>query len=319
MTFLHLYLKTAIYLSLLLTLNCCTPKKITQPLATQAPPLWIVQDSDSSLYLYGTVHLLPDKLIWQTADMHEAFDQAGSVFFEVSSTETARLRTASLLAESGYLDSGQFLTEHLDDYHHKLLEAATHNSGIPKMLLERMKPWLASEFLTLIAAQQAGLSSQLAADEALKSRARLQQKNILYLETIDSQINIGAGLPQVLQMALLHDVLINFNRIGTDMRQTAQAWANGQTDTLNRTLITSMAEKHPVFYERLFVARNKAWADQLADYLEQSGTGFVAIGIGHLLGTDSLQMQLRAKGYKVHRYFAHDRSVIDPSFTIDDY
>ena len=47
----------------------------------EGPAIWVAKDFDSTLYLFGTVHLLPDDLDWQREDMREAFSEAGTVFF----------------------------------------------------------------------------------------------------------------------------------------------------------------------------------------------------------------------------------------------
>jgi len=62
------------------------------------------------------------------------------------------------------------------------MEAAVNNGDLTIAALEGMQPWLASEYLTFAAAQNAGLSAELSADEALKSRAVREGKNIIYLE-----------------------------------------------------------------------------------------------------------------------------------------
>jgi uncharacterized protein YbaP (TraB family) len=47
--------------------------------------------------------------------------------------------------------------------------------------------------------------------------------------------------------------------------------------------------------------RDKNWADALAKRLDRPGTVFVAVGAGHLVGPDSVQKMLAAKGLKVTR------------------
>ena len=47
--------------------------------------------------------------------------------------------------------------------------------------------------------------------------------------------------------------------------------------------------------------------------MEDSGTGFVAVGASHLLGKDSLIEMLREQGYQVSRYYAFQgENVINP-------
>ena len=44
--------------------------------------------------------------------------------------------------------------------------------------------------------------------------------------------------------------------------------------------------------------------DKINQFIEGSGTGFVAVGTSHLLGEDSLIEMLREQGYEVSRYYA---------------
>jgi hypothetical protein len=49
------------------------------------------------------------------------------------------------------------------------------------------------------------------------------------------------------------------------------------------------------------VRRNEAWVETLLRELEGSGTDFVAVGAGHLLGAEGLVERLRAQGVRVER------------------
>jgi uncharacterized protein YbaP (TraB family) len=52
-------------------------------------------------------------------------------------------------------------------------------------------------------------------------------------------------------------------------------------------------------YQQLIVSRNENWAGQLEALLKGSGVAFVAVGGGHLVGRDSLQARLKARGISV--------------------
>jgi len=112
---------------------------------------------------------------------------------------------------------GLRLSDRLDSYQLKLLDAAAHNGDITLAALDSMQPWLASEFLTVAAATNAGLSPELSADEALKSRAKREQKNVIYLETIEDQIRVSADQGEALQMLLLTETLEGFDTLGKEL------------------------------------------------------------------------------------------------------
>ncbi len=51
----------------------------------------------------------------------------------------------------------------------------------------------------------------------------------------------------------------------------------------------------------MFTDRNAQWAQWIAGRLDRPGTVFVAVGAGHLVGSDSLQVQLSQLGIKSAR------------------
>jgi len=268
------------------------------------PAIWYVKDYDSTLYLFGTVHLLSADFDWIGADLEGVFRDSGTVFFEIDTGNSAQIEATVLTQSYGFRQDGLRLSGELDSYQLKLLDAAANNGGLPVATLDNMKPWLASEFLTVAAAAQSGLSPELSADEALKSRAAAQGKNVIYLDTMESQIMRAAQLPDFVQIKLLNDTLEGFNTLGSDLTKVAQAWSVGQTNYLTREIITETKNRSPDIYQTYFDDVNRQWVKPLMRFLEDSGTGFAAVGIGHLLGDDSLQALLEDQGYEVGRYYA---------------
>ena len=268
------------------------------------PAIWTVSDHDSTLYLFGTVHLLSPEINWQRSDMEEIFRDAGTVFFEIDTGPEAQIQATVMTQSLGFRTDGLRLSDQLDSYQLKLLDAASHNGDIALATLDTMKPWLASEFLTIAAAAQNGLTPELSADDALKSRARAQGKNILYLDTMQGQIRRAAEQPVDTQIKLLTDSMEGFNTLGADLEKIARAWSSGQTSYLERELIEETEARAPELYARFFKDVNPLWAAPLTRFMEDNGTGFAAIGIGHLLGAHSVQEIMREQGYEVRRYYA---------------
>jgi len=257
------------------------------------PAIWVVKDFDSTLYLFGTVHLLSPDIDWMREDMSTIFREAGTVFFEVDTGTNGQIDASILTQSLGFYKDGRRLQDRLDSYQLKLLEAAAHNSGIPIETLDNMKPWLASEFLTVAAGVNEGLSPELSADNALKTRAEQQQKNILYFESIEDQLRRTAKQPETVQMMMLSDTLEGYNGLGGDLTDVAQSWAIGRTDYLTDEVIHAVRDRSPDIYKSIYVDVNKDWGKTLTRFMEGSETGFAAIGVGHLLGDDSLIEVLR--------------------------
>ena len=283
------------------------------------PAIWVAKDYDSTLYLFGTVHLLPSELDWQRDDMRQAFNEAGTVFFEVDTGPKGQIEATVLTTSLGLRSNGLRLSDLLDNYQLNLLEAAANNGNLTIASLDSMQPWLASEYLAFTAAQNAGLSGELSADEALKSRAERSGKNVVYLESLETQIRASADLPDYIQLDILTETMEQFNTLGAEATEIADQWSVGGTDFLTEQLIRPMKARPPEVFNSLLRDRNRAWTTKLSRFMEDSGTGFVAVGTAHLLGNDSLLHELREQGYEVKRHFAFKgENVIDAAdATID--
>jgi len=270
-----------------------------------APAIWVATDHDTTLYLFGTVHLLPEDLDWQHDDMRQAFSAAGTIFFEVDTSEKAQLEAAILTSKFGLRSDGMRLSDVLDNYQLNLMEAASNNGNLTIAALDTMQPWLAAEYLTFAAAHDAGLSAELSADVALKSRAERDGKNIIYLERMEDQIRVSADLPKSIQLDILTETMERYNSLGEEATKIADQWAVGGTDYLTQTLIRPMRARAPEVFNSLLRDRNRAWSKKLSRFIsEESGTGFVVVGTAHLLGEESLIAELRAQGFSVKRHFA---------------
>ncbi len=294
----------------ILLLSGCRPTQEAQRRVAEAherndaPPIWVVEDYNSKLYLFGTVHLLPSDLDWQKDDMKDVFDKSGTVFFELDSEGQAGVDIVLLTQELGQYKGGARLSETLDSYQLKLLEAVSYNGDVPLATLESMKPWLASELLTISAAANAGLSGSLSADEALKSRAKRLKKNVIFLDSAESQIRASSDLPDYVQMDLFVETMERFNTIGDELETIAKSWAKGDIKALKTQGASALKDRSPELYNSLILQRNRNWTQTFMKFLDESGDGFAAVGVGHLLGEDSVQNMLRDQGYDVSRYFA---------------
>ena len=279
-----------------------------------APAIWRVQDEDSTLYLFGTVHLLPSDLSWQRDDMRDAFAESGTVFFETDNTGAAGLRAQALATQLGLRRDGRRLSDTLDNYQKNLLEAVANNGQVDLAALDSMQPWLASEFLTLSAATEAGLSADLSADEALKSRAKRSGKAVVYFEEPEAQLQQITDLSEAVQLELLTDTMERFDEMDETLARLARDWAVGNVDELEAALVGPLDTAPDGYVEAVLLDRNAAWAERLDRFMDGSGTGFVAVGTAHMFGEESLIDALEDRGHDVQRYLAFlGEDVIKPT------
>ncbi|MEE9272136.1 MAG: TraB/GumN family protein [Robiginitomaculum sp.] len=265
------------------------------------PAIWKVTDSNSTLYLFGSVHMFPDNTDWQRRDMQAAFSSVGTVFFETPDDLEADLEMSLLQQKLGQYPSGERLSDHLDSLMLKRMTAAAHNSGIPQTALEAFKPWLVADLLTIAAANQAGLHAENSVDVVMREKAKFAKKHIIALDDNKTYIEAVALQPDWVQIENLAAIITDFDTVGDDMRRVNEQWLVGNVPFIEERMILPYKEKNPEMYETLFKNRNERWGETLDKFMRGDTSAMVVVGIGHLVGPDSLIVQLRERGYTAKR------------------
>jgi uncharacterized protein YbaP (TraB family) len=131
--------------------------------------------------------------------------------------------------------------------------------------------------------------------EVVLRRAAGRRMEFHALETVEEQLRLFDTLPEEGQFAQLQMMLDNWDAIGTQLPRMLNVWKRGDAEGLDRILNAGM-RNDPALRRTLLENRNRAWAEWIARRLERPGTAFVAVGAGHLVGTDSVQTFLNARG-----------------------
>ena len=267
------------------------------PIQGEGPALWVVKDADSTLYLFGSVHVLRPTTGWASPRVEAAFDSASDIWFEISNPDD-QAAIMPLIQQHG-LSPETPLSSRLTSEENAELDAAAKAMGASAAQLQPMKPWLAALSLSVAPLIKAGYDPKSGVELVLKARAEAAGKPIHGFETIDKQIGILAGLPDDVQLVFLRETLKDYENAATKLDEMVEAWARGDVATLDRITITEMKEASPTLYQAILVDRNTDWANQIQTLLEGSGTAFIAVGAAHLTGDDSVQAILQKRGVTV--------------------
>ena len=267
------------------------------PIQGEGPALWVVKDADSTLYLFGSVHVLRPTTGWASPRVEAAFDSASDIWFEISNPDD-QAAIMPLIQQHG-LSPETPLSSRLTPQENAELDAAAQAMGASAAQLQPMKPWLAALSLSVAPLVKAGYDPKSGVELVLKARAEAAGKPIHGFETIDKQIGILADLPDDVQMAFLRETLKDYENAVTMLDGMVEAWAKGDVATLDRVMVEEMKEASPALYQALLVDRNTDWANQIQTLLEGSGTAFIAVGAGHLTGDESVQAILQQRGVTV--------------------
>jgi uncharacterized protein YbaP (TraB family) len=262
------------------------------------PAMWALSDRDTTIYLFGTIHLLPPGQAWRTPAMEQALASADELVTEVV-LDGNEMAAAQAMQRMGFSPGLPPLAERVPAGKREQLLAMAKESGVPLPLLDRMETWAAALALTGVTFKQLGLDPALGVENQLRTAPGAKGKPTRGLETVEDQFGLFDTLPEQAQRDFLLGVLDQPAEAKAEFMKMLSAWASGDVEAIAKTFNDELFS--PMLRQRLLGDRNRRWADWLAKRLEQPGTVFVAVGAGHLAGEDSVQNMLAAKGLKTRR------------------
>jgi len=263
------------------------------------PALFVARDADSTLYLFGTVHVRRPGAAWGGPDAQAALAEADEVWTEMDISTAGEVAVRRLTLERGMAPADQPLSSWLSDKERTQLAALTARLGVSSAVFEGMRPWLAALTLSFIPISQSGYDPGAGVDRAVRSAAG--DAGFRHFETAEDQIGFFADLSEAAQRQMLREAIREAEAGAEQLDEMSSAWERGDLAVLEASIIADMREAYPELYAVIFKRRNHVWVDVLAHEMDGAGVDFVAVGAGHLLGPDGLVTLLRARGVNVER------------------
>jgi uncharacterized protein YbaP (TraB family) len=276
--------------------------------APPVPLLWKVSDTDNTIYLLGSFHLLKPSDYPLSPDVDAAFADAESVLFEIAPEEMRSPELAMQMGQAALRTDGSPLDSELPDSTRKKLAAwtaananALQKSGVPAQALQLFEPWFVGLTVSIVDMTGKGLDPKLGLDQHFASAAQQAGKPTGGLETGAEQIAFLDGMERKEQLQFLDDALVQAGN--DDISQLHAAWRDGDTRKLWNAMAAEMQDKYPQLYRHINVERNDSWLPELRARLDAPGTDdtLVVVGALHLLGPDGVVEKLRKAGYRVER------------------
>lgn len=278
------------------TLAFGTPAYAQQAVEVAGPALWIVADEDTTIYLFGTVHALPEEVEWMDERIAAAFDSADELVTEVDLSEPQGM--AQELLASAMLPEGQTLRSLLSPEQTTVYEAALERINIPPEIFDPFKPWYAGLVISTAPLLQQGYSPDSGVEFVLGQRAGTAKARN-ELESTAYQLSLFDRLPMESQIRFMVDTARQIDQIKPMLDAMVAEWLAGDADGLAALMNEGLSD--PVMAEQLLYGRNRNWAKWIDNRMKEPGTVFLAVGAGHLAGSGSVQDELARRGLEAIR------------------
>jgi uncharacterized protein YbaP (TraB family) len=268
--------------------------------AASGPAMWKVADEDTTIYLFGTVHMLPKDLEWFDMTISDALAKSDMIVTELPMDPQSEAAMQPLIMKFGLSQDGTKLRSLLNPEQTAAYEAAFAKLGLPPVAVEQfdaMKPWFAGLNLSMLPLLMNGYSPDQGVEKVLLAKAGNKPQGAL--ETAEFQFGVFDNLPKDAQIAFLIEAADGVDEATTMLNRMVGEWVKGDADKLAELMNDGMDD--PVLMDALLHSRNANWAEWIAKRMDQPGTVFIAVGAGHLAGAKSVQDLLAAKGIATTR------------------
>lgn len=170
---------------------------------TASPALWKVADEDTTIYLFGTIHMLPKETKWRSPAFDKVAASAGSLVVETVIDETNPQATVGELFKLAVSDGLPPLADRVPAAKKAALATAIAKSGLPAPLFDKLETWAAAFLLLGGQFKDLGLDPESGVEMVLKKQFKSVGKPIDQLETNGEQLGFFDTLSETAQRQFL--------------------------------------------------------------------------------------------------------------------
>ena len=294
MTGMRKSLTTVIGLALLLLAACTGERPLKE--GAGGPALWRIEKSGKQAFVFGTIHVLPEDVKWETPALRHAVEASDRLVLEAEGLDDPAA-TKAIFDRLGRSPGLPRLSSRIPVEERPALTSMMNRGNLREADLSRYESWAASLLLSAVSQGEMGLSGAMGVEPALTADFRAAGKPVHGLETVADQFSLFDRLPDDVQRRLLVDSIDDPKDSRAQYDGMMRAWLSGDMKAIARDFVAELAPD-PALAKPLLTDRNRAWAKHIPSL---AGKPFIAVGAAHLAGPDNLLTLLQREGYRITR------------------
>ena len=291
---------TARVAGLLAVLVALLPADILAQPAAPSPGLWRIRDGDSTVYVFGSLHILPPSFPWRAPEIDAAIASSDVFVFEVPVNDDATARQKEFIVKNGLLPRGASLRKVLNRIEYETYSRVLLGAGLRPEHFTRYRPWLAAVIVGLAYVHHRDLSMLSGVDDEIIDQAQSSGKELRYLEAVEDQMKLLVMGNDVDQIRALKKQLVSLQQAAKHTEDLVNTWAQGDMDRFSNMIERDFAG-HVEAQDLLISNRNRTWVPGISDLLKSGRTAMVTVGAAHIGGAKGLISLLCAAGHDVER------------------
>jgi len=259
--------------------------------------VWKVSKGNDHVYIGGTVHILPVSEFPLPKEFITAYNDTDTIVLETKLPDPNDLAfQAKMMAQVSYKD-GKKLTDVLTKETYQALTEYIAGFGGDINRLAGFKPGFVVTMMAMMEAQRAQIAGD-GVDTYFNQLAVKDKKIPEYLESVEFQIEMLANMGKDDAESFVKLSLSQMGEFKSMFNKLLPAWRAGDAKQMAELVIKPMQED-PKSLKALMTDRNKNWIPHIEKMFNDDDKEFVLVGVGHLVGEESVLALLKARGYQV--------------------
>ncbi len=263
--------------------------------------VWKLTADKSTFYLAGSCHVLRESDYPLPEEFESAYDNVDQVIFETDLEALMKPDIQFLLMSKGMYAGGETLEKKLSKKTYETLVKFCNDRSIPIALFQSFKPWLLTMTLMAMELEKNGISPKDGLDLYFSNKAKQDGKDTGGLEDVHKHIELVASLEEDLDESVIESFLQELEELQIIMNRLIKSWRAGDEAGIDKFLSENMRDEYPKLYNRLLIDRNRDWIPHLETLIGSGKRTLVIVGVGHLVGKNSVINMLKSKGYKIRK------------------
>lgn len=285
-----------------------TPASEKQPAPPVAPPpypgpaMWLVEDADTRIYLFGTFHMLRPGTGWFQGPIRRAFDASDTLVTEIIQPADPMALAPVTIALATDPDGPPLSQKLAPSARQAFVDFAAAN-GLKSASLERYEAWYVASALATARYRKLGLDPKSGAERTLVAALPATKKHEA-LETPQAQLAMLDSVPESEQIDSLAQLVTSKGDPRAAVDSMLKLWLAGDIDRLAATKNAALYKQQAMARIMLF-ERNQRWAAWIKQRMARPGTVFVAVGGSHLAGPKNVREYLASEQGLTARRVSH--------------
>lgn len=283
------------------------------------PAVWKVTDPESgnSLYMMGTIHIIPQSEQVVPQYVLDIYEQSDGVAVEYDVTRLNGDMVAAFKYLSYFvIDDGTTITDHISEETYERAKEYLTGAGLYQ---EGTESYNASYWSSMVSngvlLSIDGLDSD-GIDAYFIGMAKADGKEVRDIERLETQMEAITCLSDSYNEWSINSVLDEISVDGYEIALEEgymtlyNAWATGDTaafddisEAEDSEVPAEFSEEYAEYNRRLLPERNVGMADAAEQYIKNGDNIFYMVGFGHFCGEGSVIELLEQRGYTVERAY----------------